>query len=153
MSRRVVTEGDVKALRDTNINREADDIATQILKYIRAEIVAAFIAIDSLFRSVSAPPPMSLQWILFIVLAIATPIYLWRVTYDENLNSSTAQIIIGTIALIIWVYTIGGPFVTFAWYKDQSYWGAIGIALFSVALPIVLGKTTSGVRTNRQTTP
>lgn len=151
MSRRVYTEEDVKALRNENIqDGKEDDLATQILKYIPAEIVAAFIAIDSIFRSVTATPPMYVQWIVFIVLVIATPLYLWRVTYDENLNTAKGQMVVGIIAFIVWVYTIGGPFTSFDWYNAQSYWGSIGIAICTVAFPIILGKTTSGVRKEKK---
>jgi hypothetical protein len=153
MSRRVYTKEDIRVLRNAKINtpQEADDTITQILKYIPAEIVAAFLAIDGVF--VSMKTPIMYQWILFVVLLVVTPFYLWKVTNDNNLNAAKGQMVVGTLAFCIWVFAIGGPFATYDWYSANVYWGSIGIGVCNVVFPIILGKTTSGLRKNPGTSP
>jgi hypothetical protein len=153
MSRRVYTEEDVRILATIRTTKEADDTITQILKYIPAEIVAAFLTIDGIFQSALKPPSLTIQWAIFFLLLICTPIYLWRVTNDENLNAAKGQMIVGTLAFFIWVFAIGGPFTSFEWYTVNVYWGSIGIALCTVVFPIILGKTTSGLRSKPVNNP
>jgi hypothetical protein len=147
MSRRVYTEEDVRVLRSANIStpQTADETLTQILKYIPAEVVAAFLAIDGIFQSMKTP--FMYQWVIFFAMLILTPFYLWKVTHDDNLNAARSQMVVGFLAFFVWVFTIGGPFVSFGdAYTANAYWGSIGIFICTVVFPIVLGKTTSGLR-------
>jgi hypothetical protein len=148
MSRRVYTEEDIRVLKKEKIStpQEADDTFTQILKYIPAEIVAAFLTIDGIFQSALKPPDLTTQWAIFFLLLICTPIYLWRVTNDNNLNAAKGQMIVGMIAFFIWVFAIGGPFTSFEWYTESAYWGSISIAVCTFIFPIILGKTTAGIK-------
>jgi hypothetical protein len=148
MSRRVYTVEDIRVLKNEKIStpQEADDLFTQILKYIPAEIVAAFLTIDGIFQSALKPPDLTIQWAMFFLLLFCTPIYLWRVTNDNNLNAAKGQMIVGTIAFFIWVFAIGGPFTSFEWYTENVYWGSIGVAVCTFIFPIILGKTTAGIR-------
>jgi uncharacterized membrane protein YgaE (UPF0421/DUF939 family) len=154
MSRRVYTEEDVRVLRSANIStpQTADETLTQILKYIPAEIIAAFLAIDGIFQSMKTP--IMWQWVIFFVILVLTPIYLWKVTNDNNLNAAKGQMVVGFLAFFVWVFTIGGPFVSFGEsYTANAYWGSIGIFLCTVVFPIILGKTTSGLRKNPGSSP
>ena len=117
----------------------------KIIKYIPGEIVAAFLFINGILVSVEPAPPASIQWGMFFLLLILTPVYLWRVTLDPilQLPPATGQIFVGTVAFAAWVYAIGGPFslITEGPYQYQAYLGSIAIALFTVVAPIVLGRT------------
>lgn len=110
--------------------QKADDYISKLIKYIPTEVIALYILIESLVKS-AGTVNMSLYWILFAVIIIATPLYLWRIQkVDKYL-----QLAISTIALIVWVFAIGGPFAYQSWY--QPYYGGILAALYSFAIPII----------------
>jgi hypothetical protein len=155
MSRRVYTQEDIRVLKNAKIStpQEADDTITQILKYIPAEIVALFLMIDGIFPSVQAKPDIMIEWALFFLLLVLTPLYLWKVTNDNNLNAAKGQMVVGFLAFFVWVFAIGGPFASYGWYSANVYWGSIGIGVCNVVFPIILGKTTSGLRKNPGTSP
>ncbi len=134
ISRRVFTKADkqiVQTLPD-------QDITEKILNYIPAEIVAAFISINAIFMSVEHPPTLTTQWIVFVILIALTALYTWKTTSHDLLPMATTQIVISTAAFVIWVYTLGGPFVMFSWY--QPYWGTILVTLFTLLPPLLFAK-------------
>lgn len=114
------------------------DITEKILNYIPAEIVAAFISINAIFMSVEHPPTLTTQWIVFVILIALTALYTWKTTSHDLLPMATTQIVISTAAFVIWVYTLGGPFVMFSWY--QPYWGTILVTLFTLLPPLLFAK-------------
>ena len=114
MAREIITSNDVsgglEAGRPTS--REAgtpiapDDYKDRLIKYIPAEIVAAFLAIQNIINAAQQSQVGLLFWGAFGVLLILTPIYLAKV----QKVSKVTQLAISTIAFIVWVYALGGPF-------------------------------------------
>src|SRR5919201_3837833 len=91
MSRRAITQSEIinaqqKEAAGTILYNEteqkrvseqkADDTASKILKYIPAEITAAYVAAEASVKSVTSP---ELEWIIFGILLLFTPFYIWRV--------------------------------------------------------------------------
>jgi hypothetical protein len=144
MGRRVITEKDIAALERQVVTEEAkppkekkDDYPTQILKYIPAEIVAAFVVIDGAIKS-AASVPVAVNWIVFIALIIITPLYIWKVTSEEGKGPAKAQIAASTFAFVFWVFAIGGPFTNLSWYLPV--YGIIILPLFTLLIPVFVGK-------------
>lgn len=82
----------------------------KLLKLIPSEIVAAYLAIQGIV------PVESHKWgllIVAIVLLIITPFYLLRVQKVKK----TFQVVVSSLAFIVWVYSLGGPFVYFKIYE------------------------------------
>lgn len=78
----------------------------RLLKLIPSEIVAAYLAIQGIV------PEESQKWgllIISLVLFIITPFYLRMVQKVEKIS----QIVVSSLSLIVWVYSMGGPFVYF----------------------------------------
>jgi hypothetical protein len=78
----------------------------RLLKLIPSEIVAAYMAIQGFVPEEKARLGLS---VISVLLLIITPFYLKLVQKIEK----TAQVVVSTLSFVIWVYTIGGPFVYF----------------------------------------
>ena len=147
MGRRVITTKDVSPPKTEGVfikgkggvvpQPQIDDYPTKLIKYIPAEIVAAFVVVDGILRS--APQvPTAVYWIIFLVLLIFTPLYIWRVTTEPNKPPAIAQILISTSSFFVWVFALGGPFSYLDWY--QPVYGALVLPIFTLLIPIVVGK-------------
>jgi hypothetical protein len=113
---------------------KADDYLTRLLKYIPAESVALWIALYGIVTGASSEIPIDIvTWLIFIALAILTPLYLWRIAKV----TSEMQIAISTLAFVVWVFALGGPFALYTWYNP--IYGALLLPIFTFAIPIVQG--------------
>jgi hypothetical protein len=145
MGRRVITQKDIQDLKtkprllaeEAQKPTKEDDYPTQLLKYIPAEIVAAFVAINGALKS-AASVPMPVGWIVFIVLTVITPLYIWRVTKKEDMKNAKAQIAVSTFAFVFWVFAIGGPFTNLSWYLP--IYGTIILPLYTLLIPLFVGR-------------
>lgn len=141
MGRRVVTEKDVMVFKSHSLGAKApeapDDYKTKLIKYIPAEIVAAFVTVDGIVRSASQ---LSAQvyWLVFLALLALTPLYMWRVTTEAGKPAARAQIIVSTISFAVWVFALGGPFAGLAWYLPV--YGALLLPIYTIAVPVIVGK-------------
>ena len=78
----------------------------RLLKLIPSEIVAAYLAIQGIV------PVDSRKWgllVVSLVLFIITPLYLRKIQKVEKIS----QIVVSSLSLVVWVYSLGGPFVLF----------------------------------------
>ena len=90
---------------------KADDYLTRLLKYIPAESVALWIALYGIVTGASSEIPIDIvTWLIFIALAILTPLYLWRiakVTSEMQIAISFTQYAIRTRQYYFYVLTLG----------------------------------------------
>jgi hypothetical protein len=117
-----------------------DDYLSQVVKYIPAEIVAGFLTLNGILASASKTPQAA-YWIVFGLLILLTPLYIWRVTKDPKLPMPWVQIVVATGSFIIWVFAIGGPFTFLNWYLPV--YGAITLPIYTLGIPIVVGRPRS----------
>jgi hypothetical protein len=95
--------------------RELDGYKEKLLKLIPAEIVAAFMALKGLMDAAQQVPGIwTVQWIVFAGLLVLTPLVYWK-AYGVR---DPRQHILTSVAFIVWVFTIGGPFDRF--FLDSS---------------------------------
>ncbi len=87
--------------------------ADKIVKLVPTEIVGAYMVLAGIIGispAATSAPADSLSEILiqvvFFALLILTPLYLWRISGVTNV----VQLIVTTLAFILWIYTLGGPF-------------------------------------------
>ncbi|MBH8553064.1 hypothetical protein I8751_11940 [Nostocaceae cyanobacterium CENA357] len=153
MKREIITRRDIeKQIRDIetaqpyledstdsntarNLIPKQDDYQSKLLKYIPTEVVALYITLDGIVKA-AFNPQLSQEywlwlWIIFAILLISTPLYLWRVTKVRKKK----QLVISTVALVVWVFALGGAFVAFRWYKP--FYGAIILPLYTFFIPIL----------------
>jgi cation transport ATPase len=173
MSRRVITQSEIinaqqKEAAGTILYNEteqkrvseqkADDTASKILKYIPAEITAAYVAAEASVKSVTSP---ELEWIIFGILLLFTPFYIWRVATvtiserDANMQFKIVgigaaatpkikmvvpwkQILIGIGAFILWVFALGGPFAATWPTLYHTEYGSVALILYTVLIPIIM---------------
>ncbi len=150
MGRRIITENDADvsaAMMVTKMGTAADKEAmrtpevdsyfTKLLKYIPAEIVSGYVAINGIFKSVKEVTTV-FQWVVVGALTLLTLLYIWRLTAEPGKKAAVSQIIISTIAFPVWVFALGGPFAEMGWY--QYYYGAILLIVYTLMVPVIIGK-------------
>ena len=98
--------------------------ADLLVKLIPTEIVGAYMVLAGLLGSGSLGISTLTETIpdnvlrnaliqaVFFILLILTPFYLWFVTNVKN----KWQIAVCMVSFIVWVYTLGGPFVVWGVY-------------------------------------
>ena len=143
MSRRIITKADVTRFKDS-VSGEAkpDDFSTRLIKLIPSEIIVVYVFIAGVIEANSLSS-VALYWLIFIVLLICTPLYLIRVTKnqeDSNDSIPVTQIILATIAFPVWIFSLGGPFAFYSWYNPA--YGSILIAFYTLFSTIIVGKET-----------
>ena len=106
MSRRVIT-------MQTHGLEKADRIDTyvdKVVKYIPADIVAAWVAVTGIVKGAGAGVnPVIILWIAFVAGVVITFVWTWRQTSKKGLPPVWKQIIISTFAFVVWVIALGGP--------------------------------------------
>jgi len=111
-----------------------DDYKMKVIKYIPTEIVAAYITLEGIIKA-SAQAPVGAYWMVFVILLVLTPIYVWRITDQAGRKPAWDQIIISFFSFIIWVMAIGGPFDTMSWY--QPIYPALLLPIFTLVAPLI----------------
>jgi len=96
-------------------------------------VLAGVIGVSS---ATTAAPADSLSKILiqivFFALLVLTPLYLWKIAKVTN----KVQLIVTTLAFILWIYTLGGPFAVWGIYEPKV--AAVLLTLWSLVVPVVV---------------
>ncbi|MEN6395740.1 MAG: hypothetical protein ABFC78_04575 [Methanoregula sp.] len=137
MSRRVFSENDIKILKEKKKPVPEQDFNQKVVSYIPIEIVTAWTAINGILLSLDSA---AIYWIVFGVLALLVPIYIWRFTTEPDLPAAKFQIIGATGAFIAWVFAMGGPFTKIPGFTYDPQYGTIVLAVYAVVLVVLLGK-------------
>lgn len=136
MSRSILTQHDIDALgtvRGSSPAPSPDGYSTRVLKYIPAEVVAVYIAVQGAINQADPTPTgATLLLIAFGILLVLTPVYLWRVAHVTK----TLQLVIATVSFAVWVFSLGGPFAFLPWY--QAIYGAVLLPLYTFAVGIII---------------
>jgi hypothetical protein len=116
----------------------------KLVKLIPSEIIGAYLVLSNILGyaggniQAKAFPgtvteaemrPVLIQ-IVFFILLILTPVYLKKISRVNNV----VQLAVTTISFVIWVYTLGGPFIVWGIY--YSIIGSVVLVLWSVIVPI-----------------
>ena len=114
------------------------DYKSKLLKLIPSEIIAAYMAIQSVFGGQviqvgERDLTQVVGWLVFVALLVLTPLYLVKI----HKVKSKAQIILTVLSFPVWVYTIGGPFKMAGWYQPQI--AACILVVWTLIIPLVIG--------------
>jgi hypothetical protein len=117
--------------------RQDQNYLDKLLKLIPSEIVAAYLFIQNIMANqpiVFGNKDYSIiaLWIVLIILLIITPVYLVNVQQVFKMN----QIVLSSLSLIIWAYSLGGPFEMEGWHNPQI--AAILLVLWTLIVPIFI---------------
>jgi hypothetical protein len=113
---------------------KADTYQSRLFKYIPAEVIAVYLTLDGILRTSNVTMPIGiLLWLIFALLMLGTPLYLWRVA---NITRKS-QLLISAVSFGIWIFAVGGPFTYLSWYNPL--YGALLLPLYTFFVPIVKG--------------
>lgn len=126
---RVVNAADVAA----NPNLKEDNYIQKVVRYIPGEIVAAYTTASGLVLSAQGIPTVTVLWIVIVVLGVLTPLWLKYATAIPGKSAAVFQIVVGTIAYLVWVFALAGG-TLFAWYNPL--YGSLLLLFFTLATPV-----------------
>ena len=131
MNRRIIT----RKLLAEGEPRTIDNYYDKLLKYIPADVVAAWIVVSALITSASGIATATFLWIAFGIGVILTAVWTWKLTSLPGKTTAWTQIAISTGAFIVWVFALGGPFAFLSWYRPL--YGAFLMILYTLIVPLI----------------
>lgn len=132
MSRRVVSsELQAAATGSAGVDTYFD----RLLKYIPADVVAAWLFVTAAIDSASDVPATTLQWIAFVFLLAFTPLWTLRQTRVTGRPPAVVQSLIALGSFAVWVFALGGPFTGFDWYR--ALYGSLLLVAFTLVIALV----------------
>lgn len=130
MTRQVIRSRDT-AVRAAAAPGTQDEYLDRLLKLIPGETVAAYLFVAGVIQTALKTQPSALglwMWVVFGVIGIGNFFYWKRAKVTDP-----TQYVLLTVAYIVWVFTIGGPFATTSWY--QPFMGSVVLGLFTFLAP------------------
>src|SRR5262245_14985529 len=107
-----------------------DAYADKVMKLIPAEVVSLYVTLDAIIhgQQVSANLGTILMWTVFAAGLLGTPFHLVKIARVTK----RSQIVTSTIAYVVWVLALGGPFESVGLPR---FVGAILLVIMTFALP------------------
>ncbi len=133
MSRRIVS----RQLQSTRSAMQVDTYFDKVIKFIPADVVAAWTVVTGLIASAGEQvPKASLLWIAYVFGIVITALWTWRQTQVKGAPIAKTQIAISTLAFAIWVSALGGPFESLPAY--QRLYGALLLIAYTLIVGLVI---------------
>ncbi len=127
---------EIKSSADTHLEPDlptVNDYKDRLVKLIPTEIITAYVTIKGLVSGSGVQGNKQLLiWIVFAVLLIFNPLYLYYVTQVKK----TGQIVFSSIAFVLWVMVIGGTFGNILGFPPE-FLGSILLVLYTLFIPFV----------------
>ncbi|MEO1743836.1 MAG: hypothetical protein AAFR99_18730 [Cyanobacteria bacterium J06629_9] len=115
---------------------QVDTYFDKVIKYIPADIIAAWTAITGLIASAGEQiDKAGLLWIMFAILVVLTPLWVRQQTRQAGLPLARTQIAISTVAFVVWVIALGGPFESLAFY--EPLYGSLLLIVYTLVAGLV----------------
>jgi len=135
MSRRIIAD----EFHAAGSQKVPDTYFDRVIKYIPADVVAAWTAATGLIASSGNAAQNTLLWISFIVGLVFTAGWTYRQTAVPKMKTATTQIGIATVAFAVWVFALGGgPFASLSWY-DPVY-GSLLLIAYTLLIALIVPK-------------
>jgi hypothetical protein len=132
MGRRIVTT------RLENVQGSGASVDTyfdKVIKYIPADIVGAWVAVTGLISSDEKAPKSLLLWITFAFGIGLTLLWTLKQTSAPKKRPAITQALVSTGSFIVWVFALGGPFATLAFYRPL--YGSLVLIFYTLAVGLV----------------
>jgi hypothetical protein len=107
-----------------------DTYVQRLMKYIPAEVIAAYMTLAGILNSSQQKDDPTLHWIIFGVAVAGGVGYLRRTGVRKAL-----QLVLSILALIVWIYYLGGPFKAMGWH--QELYAALLLPAYTFLVPLV----------------
>jgi uncharacterized membrane protein YdfJ with MMPL/SSD domain len=129
MAREIKSAADVPVPAPSQVN----DYKDRLVKLIPSEIITAYVTLKALINGAGEQGNRQLlTWIVFGILVILNPVYLYYVTNVKK----AGQIVFSSFAFVLWVMVIGGTFTTVLGYSAE-YLGSIMLVIYTLLIPFV----------------
>jgi hypothetical protein len=114
-----------------------DTYADKIVKYIPADVLAAWVAACGIIAGAAETfPKNNALWICFAFGVIITPLWILRQTRAPGLPPASKQAAISTAAFIVWVFALPeGPFTTLPFY--HAIWASLVLIAFTLIIGLI----------------
>jgi len=109
--------------------KSTEEYKGKLLKLIPSEIIAAYMVLQGMV------PQDKGKWgliIVSVVLLILTPFYLKTMERVKR----NLQVVVSTLGFVVWVYSLGGPFVY--WGLHESWIASIILVLWTLSVPLFI---------------
>ncbi len=111
-----------------------DNYRERLLKLIPSELLGTYMAANAALISMDPSTRSTvLSWVVFGICLAVTPLWLW---FGQGVRK-VLQIVLTSIAFVIWVMTMSGPFTTIPGYKP--FIGTVFLILFSGLIAPLFG--------------
>jgi hypothetical protein len=108
-----------------------NDYKDRLVKLIPTEIITAYVTLKGLISGAGVQGNKQLLlWIVFGILVILNPLYLYYVTQVKK----AGQIAFSSIAFVLWVMVIGGTFTSILGFPSE-YLGSILLVIYTLFIP------------------
>jgi hypothetical protein len=129
MAREIKSATDIQEAPLSGVN----DYQDRLVKLIPSEIITAYVTIKGLISVAGVTGNKQLLlWIVFGILVILNPLYLFYVTGVKK----AGQIAFSSIAFILWVMVIGGTFTSIIGFPAE-FLGSILLVIYTLFIPFV----------------
>jgi len=113
-----------------------DPYLAKVVKYIPAEIVAAYVAASRALEATRDQVAYgTLLWVVAGALLVLTPVWMLYATREPGRPPATFQAAAATVAFACWVFALGGPFESIAWYRPV--YGTLVLVFATLVIPLV----------------
>src|SRR4051794_18361247 len=112
MGRRIITS----QFQSSGGGSKVDTYFDRVVKYIPADVVAAWTAAMGLINGTPQIPRSTILWLTFAAGVILTALWTLKQTSEPKKQPAITQTVIAVVAFIIWVIALGGPFATLTFY-------------------------------------
>jgi len=136
MGRRIITS----ALQSGSTAPKVDTYFDRVLKYIPADINAAWVTAVGLINSAEGEPKPLLLWVAFAVGVLLTALWTWRQTSEPHKPPAFVQIAVATGAFVVWVIALGGPFATIDGF-NYALVGSLLLIAYTLGVGIIIPAT------------
>lgn len=110
-----------------------NDYKDRLVKLIPSEIITAYVTLKGLISSAGvAGNKQLLLWIVFGILVILNPLYLYYITRVKK----AGQIVFSSFAFVLWVMVIGGTFSNILGFPAE-FLGSILLVIYTLFIPFV----------------
>jgi hypothetical protein len=118
----------------TTSQSDGESYADRVAKYVPGEIVAGYAVLYAIVQQVPESDTLRTPaaWAVFAICLVATPIYLVRVGRPSG--QQWVQVVISSVAFVIWAYTLGGPFADTPGYRPWIGGLLVGLYTFLAGL-------------------
>jgi Na+/phosphate symporter len=113
---------------------EPDTYFDKLLKYIPADIVAAWVAVTGLVSSAHDIPRQTVLWVAFGIGLILTAWWTWKQATVPGRRPPVTQAVISTGAFAVWVFALGAPF---QYVPGRQVYGSLLLILYTLVAGLI----------------